>query len=293
MIPLLWAKEIEGRVGYALDPSVITAPPFGGCWTRYDSATGQLVWRQHHRKPGSLFALLSDIIIGTTDNWSGIYAIDYHTGQKLWTRLGGWADPLLKLFEYLPCENEGDGPCEIRNGKIVTMAGRFLNPKNGRICGKEKVESYYRRGGGSARYIYGGISAQDEKYEGIERILSEQGLELGGYQWCALAKGPCIFVIACRPPEQYRTRPQSRLYVPAKPVDVPYTFMMFRAEDNAILFQEDIGHYYSAEFSWASEYLALELQNTKQRSWTHELRRDLRIYRLPTQKELLEHSLKN
>ncbi|QIF02688.1 PQQ-binding-like beta-propeller repeat protein [Roseimicrobium sp. ORNL1] len=283
MISLLWAKEIEGRVGHALGQSVITVPRLGGWWTRYDAMTGEVIWRQHHRKPGSFFALQSDVIVGTTDHGSGIYAIDHHTGRKLWTRLGGWADPLLKLFEYLPCENEGDGPCEIVTGQIVTMAGRILNPTNGRVVGREKVQSYYQRGRGPARYFYGGIPTSNETHEGIEQLLSDQGLELGGPQWCALAKGSCIFVVACRPPEQYRTRPRSRPYSAAKPADVPYVFMILRAEDNAILFQEEVGSYFTAEFSWASEYLVLELQNSEQRAWDSERRRDVRIYRLPVE----------
>ncbi len=283
MIPLLWTKEIEGRVGHALGECVITAPRFGGAWTRYDAATGELVWRQRHRKPGEFFALVSDVIVGTTDKRSGVYAIDYHTGRKRWTRLGGWADPLLQLFEYLPCENEGDGPCEIRDGQIVTLAGRFLDPKDGRIVGAEKVESYYHRCRSEARFDYGGIPLQEEKHEDIERILSEQGLELGGRQWCALTKGPIVFVVAARPPEEYRARPQSRLYVPAQPMDVPYVFMVFRAEDRTLLFQEEIGSYYTAEFSWATEYLALELLKTEHCSWSEDLRRDVRIYRLPAE----------
>ena len=146
MTALLWAKEIHGSVEHVDAGSVITAPRFGdgnwrgGWWARYEHHSGELIWRRHHRRGACLIGVVGDVIIATTHKSSGVYAIDYRTGRKLWSRLGDHGNLLLKIFDYLPCDNEGDRPALIYNGHILTARGRLLDRTSGRIISRHSVE---------------------------------------------------------------------------------------------------------------------------------------------------------
>jgi hypothetical protein len=261
--------------------SLITAPRLGdgnwrgGWWARYQHRTGQLVWRHNHRRGACLFAIVNGVIVATTHKFSGVYAFSYETGKKLWSRLGGHADWLLKLFDYLPCDNEGDAPDRIQNDQILTREGRLLDRTSGSILSSHTIA----RGDPFhwPRFRYGGIPVHSESPDPIDPLLANEGLESSGPELCLVQKRDYAFVIACKPPNEHRTAPRSRLYRPAIPTDVPHYLIVIRRTDNEIVHHEKLGLYYHAEIAWADETtLAITLQNKNQ--WNRSYRRDLRVY---------------
>lgn len=296
MIPLLWSKEIHGSVGHSDADSIITAPRFGdgnwrgGWWARYQHRTGELVWRRYHRRGACLFAVVDGVIVATTHKCSGVYALSYRTGKKLWSRLSRRADWLLKLFEYLPCDNEGDGPLRIQNDQILTCEGRLLDRKSGAILschmtgsGDDASRSSKEAGGDrddpflTPRFRYGGIPVQPESPDAIDHSLAHAGLETSGPDPCLVHRHDHAFVIACKPSNEHRGALPSRLCLPANPTDVSHYLIIIRRAGNKIVHCEELGLYRHAEIAWADDTtLAITLQNLKQNAWSY--RRDLRVY---------------
>ena len=296
MISHLWSHEIHGSVEHSDASCIITAPRFGdgnwrgGWWARYDHDTGMLRWRHYHRCGACLFAICENMIIATTHKSSGVYAISLESGRQIWSRLGYRFNILLKLFEFLPCDNEGDGPLQIMDGHVLTSSGRLLDRNSGRVLSVHRIEYRTSSPWGIKsvdgkpfntfhvpRFRYGGMPTQPERSVAIDQTLSGEGLETSGPQWCSQRSGDFHYVIACSPPAEHQGSPQSRLYQPAEPVDVPHYLLIMRHSDKQVVHREELGHYYQAEIGWFdSDTLALTMQTKRQWNWGY--RRDARIY---------------
>lgn len=306
ILPLLWSRTIHGSVAWADDESLITTPLLGdgnwrgGWWARYDRNTGAVIWRRWHRRGASLFALVGEMIIATTHKGSGVYAINYATGRKLWSRLGDRFDLLLKLCEFLPCDNEGDGPMDIVNDLVFTGRGRMLDPATGKIESRHRIDYHWDSDNSCTTLVDGKpwmrsslwpvYSAGNEIPTGeIERLLAGHGLVASlGHAICIRQQGAYVYVIACAPPEQYRNGPWARLNPlgpPGKPnetirpFNVPHFLLVLRVSDNAIVHREELGNYYLSRIAWLDrKILAIDLQTTRQWNWSY--RRDVRVYDL-------------
>lgn len=109
--------------------------------------------------------------------------------SRLWCRLGHRLDWLLKLFDLLPVDNEGDAPERIWRGAVITRAGRLLNARTGRIESRHRLE--YATGKGRTLVRIDGESiipfaAARERYcfplheydkAPMEALLGSHGLE--------------------------------------------------------------------------------------------------------------------
>ncbi len=239
--------------------------------------TGELVWLSHQRRARCLFDVARGVIVATTDEYSGVYALSFETGKKIWSRLGDRFDWLLKLFEYLPCDNEGDGPFRIQDDQILTRGGCLLDRSSGTILSRNHCFDLRKGDFQKPRFRYGGIPSETEDPDAIDRILALEGLETSERYNCLIQKRDRAFVIACEPPSQHRDPARSRLNAPVKPTDVAHYLIVIRHADNAIVHREKLGLYYHAEIAWADEAtLAIAVRNKKQWYWSD--RRDLRVY---------------
>jgi len=151
--------------------------------------TGTCRWRRKHRRGAALFDRIGDVLITTTHKYSGIYAISFSDGRRLWCRLGDRLNWLLTLFDLLPVDNESDAPERIWRGAVITRAGRLLNARTGRIESRHRLE--YATGKGRTLVRIDGESiipfaAARERYcfplheydkAPMEALLGSHGLE--------------------------------------------------------------------------------------------------------------------
>jgi hypothetical protein len=303
MIVRRWSCEIHGTIAYCLDNTVLTAPQFGdgnwrgGWWARYRRDDGQLQWKRFHRRGACFFDIVDDAIVATTHKWSGVYAFSLRNGHHLWSRLGDRFDFLLRLFEWLPCDNEGDPPECIYEGGILTRSGRLLDHATGRIL--RRCELHYRSVIHSkdnstmhrseldsidghpaqyspprARYC---LPLDGDYVDELDRSLAAAGLERSGLGLCSIARNGNICVIACEPPVSCRAEYRSRFFVPAKPMDVPHHLLIVSQSSGRIVSRWELGSYYQGQIAWAdARTLAITLQSRKQWNWSY--RRNLLVF---------------
>ena len=295
MIKELWKTKIHGGIALVTDDAIITSPRFGdgnwrgGWWGRYDRGSGECRWEREHRRGAALFDRFGDVLITTTHKYSGIYALSLADGSRLWSRLGYRSNWLLKLFDLLPVDNEGDGPERIWRGGVLSQAGRLLNATTGRIESRHRLEYLTH----NARTLVGidgesvtpfeaarerGCFPLHEQDKGpMEALLANHGLELSSYNPCVASAHDMTVAVACIPPGEFASQPGSRLYTGGSEEDVQHFLVVSDAERTSILEQMDLGMFYVAELDWADDSLfSVTAQTYKERSWSY--RRQLRVF---------------
>ncbi|WP_373653014.1 hypothetical protein [Schlesneria sp. DSM 10557] len=141
MLKFLWSRTIVGNIAFVTEDSVVTCPDGkGGVWARYRRDDGALIWWRWHYRGGQFQFVTDEVIISSFFASAGIYATDFRTGKRLWSRLGYTFNLLLKLCDLLPVNNEGDFPlCEYQ-GCVLTQDGALLDPRTGRVNRRCKIE---------------------------------------------------------------------------------------------------------------------------------------------------------
>lgn len=294
MLSVLWHSDVYGCAKYVAGDSVIVSPRFGegnwrgGWWTRFDRDSGAVVWRRYHRRGADLFAVLDDVIVASTFKNSGVYVFSFESGRRIWARLGERCDWLLKLCDYLPADNGGDGPVAIYNGRILTRYGRLLDLKSGRIVshyslehGRDGIKSVdgkpFERSVKDV-FVHGRLGGKTVENAKVDSILEKQGLELSEHYASAVESGSCTLAIACQPAGRRSGRKRARLHRPAKPLDIPHWLYVFRSSDGEVLYREELGCYYKGDFSWVNaRTVAVALQTVGQWNWGFG-RRQIRLY---------------
>ena len=233
-LPSLWTTSLKGGIALIQGDMVIASPrfsdgvPLGGWWTRYNLRTGECLWRRKHRRGASLCHLADDLVIASNNHGSGVYAISLESGRRLWCRLGDAFDWLLKLFEYLPCYNEGDQPERLWNGGVLTRSGRLLDLSNGKILSRHKLDhSSFYNGQGSCREVLDKIDGEPVPGAGlpperpdwagfdlyqysngpIKKLIRKRGLELASYECCAAEASGSAVAVAKEKSEKNRETP--------------------------------------------------------------------------------------
>ena len=288
MIPALWTKTIYGGIAIVGNDFIVTTPRFGdgnwrgGWWAKYDRQTGECIWKQKHHRGASLFDRIGDVLIATTYKGSGVYGISLASGHRLWTRLGDRLDWLLRCFEFLPCDNEGDGPAMLWNGGILTRSGRFLDVKKGRIVSRHQLE-------------YPGDNSQIVKIDGnpvprpnalwvresnvlynpkpgpIDDILTRNKLGLASTCLSVACANGLNVCLACKPPEKFLAGSPSRLSPDGLAEDIPFYLIVFNSDCSTILKQFDLGMFYKGELDLANDtFLSITAQTRQQWSWTYQ-----------------------
>jgi hypothetical protein len=289
MIPSLWNDTVFGGVAMTTEDSIVTAPRFGdgnwrgGWWARYDRQTGTCKWRREHRRGAELFDRIGDIVFATTHKYSGIYAISLASGRRVWARLGDRFDWMLKCFEMLPCDNEGDAPERVWNGRMLTRSGRLLDAATGRIVSRHQLE-YSNDNPRTLIKIdeklvspAGALRAREsfdlhKQEEGpVEALLARNGLGLAGTHPCVIrAHGLCV-CLACKPPGKFLEEPRSRLHVGGSKDEVPHFLVVSDSESSTIIEQFDLGTFYTGEIDWADEsILSVTTQTLRQWNWSYQ-----------------------
>jgi hypothetical protein len=271
MVMELWKTTVHGGIALVTDDAIITSPRFGdgnwrgGWWGCYDRHTGACRWRQKHRRGASLFDKAGNVLIATTHKNSGIYAFSFSDGSRLWGRLGDRLNWLLKLFDLLPVDNEGDSPVRIWHDAVLTQEGRLLNATTGKIQSRHALEYTYpprtlvRIDGesvtplGNARDRYC-LPFYDYDKIPIEALLSKHGLELSSYYPCFVSAHGISVAVACIPPAEFATEAGSRLYSESKE-NVQHFLIVSNSNCTTILEQYDLGSFYMAELDWADDSL--------------------------------------
>lgn len=288
MIPTLWNGTVFGGIAMTTEDSIVTSPRFGdgnwrgGWWARYDRQTGACKWRRKHRRGAELFDRIGDIALATTHKYSGIYAISLATGRRVWARLGDRLDWLLKCFDTLPCDNEGDAPERVWNGGILTRSGRLLNAESGRIISRHQLE--YSNGSPRSLVKIDGksvapastlrareaINLHKQESSPAEALLTRNGLVLAGIYPCVTSAHHITVCLACRPPDRYLTNPRSRLQVGGSSDEVPHYLIVSDADCATILGQLDLGMFYTGEIDWADHsILSVTTQTRGQWNWSY------------------------
>ena len=295
MVMEIWKITVHGGIALVTDDAIITSPRFGdgnwrgGWWGRYDRRSGECRWRQKHHRGSSLFDKVGDVLIATTHKNSGIYALSYTDGSRLWGRLGDRLNWLLKLFDMLPVDNEGDAPERIWHGAVLTRHGRLLNVTTGKIVFRHVLEysaeppiTLVRIDGepvtpfGDARDRYC-LPLYDYDKTPIQTLLRKHGLELSSYDPCAISAHGLSVAVACIPPAEFAAQADSRLYRGGSKEDVQHFLIISNSECTTILEQYDLGSFYVAELDWADHSLfSVTAQTYKESIWSY--RRHLWVF---------------
>ncbi len=298
MITKLWKTTVHGGIALVTDDSIITSPRFGdgdwrgGWWGRYDRRTGECRWRQEHRRGAALFDKAGDILIATTHKRSGIYAISFTDGSRLWGRLGDRLNWLLKLFDMLPVDNEGDSPVKIWHDTVLTHSGRLLNTATGKIESRHALEysadppitlvridgeSVTQPGDARERYC---LPLYDYDKAPIEALLRRHGLELSSYYPCVASAHGIAVAVACIPPAEFATEAGSRLHSGGSKENVQHFLVVSDPDCTTILEQYDLGSFYMAELDWADDSLfSVTARTYKEFCWSY--RRKLWVFEWP------------
>jgi len=295
MIKELWKTRVHGGIALVTDDAIITSPRFGdgnwrgGWWGRYDRRSGECRWRRKHRRGAALFARVGDVLITTTHKYSGIYALSLSDGSRLWCRLGYRLNWLLKLFDGLPVDNEGDAPERIWQGAVFTQAGRLLNATTGRIESRHRLEYLTHnartlvRVDGQAVTPFGAARERDcfplheQDKAPMEALLGKHGLQLSSYYPCVASAHDITVAVACIPPPEFASQPGSRLYADGSGENVPHFLIVSNADCTSILQRYGLGMFYVAELGWANDSLfSVTAQTCKERVQSY--RRQLRVF---------------
>lgn len=289
MIPALWSANVFGGVAMVTEEAIVTAPRFGdgdwrgGWWAKYERATGHCVWKKKHRRGAELFDRSGDVIFATTHKYSGVYAISLHSGARLWSRLGDRFDWMLRVFDLLPCDNEGDAPARVWNGGLLTRSGRLLSPVSGAVLSRHRLE-YSKSPPGTLLSIDGervAPSSTLRKRESIalhagqpayvNEILKNEGLGLAGILPCVVCAHGLTICLACRPHPQFIDQAQSRLSVHGSKEEVPHCLVVIDTDRLAMVEQFPIGSFLTGEIDWADgELLSVTTQSRRQWDWSYE-----------------------
>ena len=298
MVMELWKTTIHGGIALVTDDAIITSPRFGdgnwrgGCWGRYDRRTGECLWKQKHRRGASLFDKVGDILIATTHKYSGIYAISFTDGSRLWGRLGDRLNGLLKLFDLLPVDNEGDGPVKIWHDAVLTQRGRLLNAATGKIESRHALEysadppitlvridgeSVTQTGAARERCC---LPLYDYDKAPVEALLNKHGLELSSDYPCFASAHGIAVAVACIPPAGFATKACSRLYGNGSKENVQHFLIVSDPDCTTILEQYDLGSFFIAQLDWADDSLfSVTAQTYKEHSQSY--RRQLWVFEWP------------
>ena len=304
MVPALWDIEVHGGIALVTTDAVVTAPRFGdgnwrgGWWAKYDRLSGDCMWRRNHRRGAELFDVIEDVIVSTTHKYSGVYALSLSSGRRLWTRLGDRFDWLLRVFDQLPCDNEGDAPERVWRGQILTRSGRLLDNHSGRIVSRHKLDystgdsrtlvrvdgqSVDTRGRLRERTAFQ-LHGSDTKQ--IELLLAKNKLELANVEPCVTSAHGITIAVACKPPQESSQSPQSRLYAGGSSRDVPHFLIVCDANGTVIHERFHLGDFYIGEIDWADPCVfSVTTQTNRQWKWTY--KRHLWMFEWSRIKELL------
>lgn len=289
MIPALWNGTIFGGIAMTNEDCIVTAPRFGdgnwrgGWWARYDRRTGSCKWRRKHRRGAELFDRIGDVVFATTHKYSGVYAISLATGRRLWSRLGDRSDWMLKCFDVLPCDNEGDAPERVWDRGLLTRSGRLLDAATGRIISRHELE-YSNGNPRTLVKIDGGsvspastlrtreaINLYNQDTEHISALLAKDGLGFPGWGPCSVAAHDLIVCIACAVPYEYRQDPRRRIAVGGSSEEVPHYLVVCDAGGSAILERYELGTFYIGELDWVDDsILSLTTQTRRQWNWSYQ-----------------------
>jgi hypothetical protein len=284
----LWKTTVHGGIALVTDEAIITSPRFGdsnwrgGWWGRYDRRTGECRWRQKHRRGAALFDKVGDVLIATTHKNSGIYALSFSDGSRLWGRLGDRLNWLLKLFDLLPVDNEGDAPERIWHGSVLTRHGRLLNATTGKIESRHALEysadfpitlvridgeSVIQLGDARDRYC---LPLYDYDKAPIEALLRKHGLELSSDYPCVASAHGISVAVACIPPAEFAAEAGSRRYRGGSKENVQHFLIVSNLDCTTILEQYDLGSFYVAELDWADNSLfSVTAQTYKEFFWSY------------------------
>ena len=304
MIPALWNGTIFGGIAMATEDFIVTAPRLGdgnwrgGLWAKYDRQTGACKWQRKHRRGAQLFDRIGDIVFATTHKFSGVYAFSLESGQRLWARLGDRFDLLLQCFDWLPCDNEGDGPERVWNGGLLTRSGRLLDPRTGKIASRHQLEF----SSGSPRKLaeidgnkvssVGSLRAREsidlykQDTEAITSLLLQNGLGLAGIYPCAVTANDLCVSLACKPPHGYRHAPESRFQVGGSNEEVPHYLIVSDASCSTVLRQFELGTFFAGELDWVDDSI-LSVTTQTRRQWKWSYQRQMWLIEWGTLREIL------
>ena len=269
--------------------SIVTAPRFGdgnwrgGWWTRFDRRTGSHKWRRKHRRGAELFDRIGDVVFATTHKYSGVYAISLASGRRLWARLGDRLDWMLKCFDVLPCDNEGDAPERVWNGGLLTRSGRLLDAETGMIVSRHQLE--YSNGTPRTLVKIDGrsvapastlrareaIDLYKQDSEIISALLAEDGLGFPGWDPCVVSAHNIAVSIACAVPREFLDDPRRRIAVGGSAEEIPHYLVVCDSEGSTILKRYELGTFYIGELDWVDDsILSVTTQTRRQWNWSYQ-----------------------
>jgi hypothetical protein len=313
MIPALWDIEVHGGIALMTNDAVVTAPRFGdgnwrgGWWAKYDRQTGECMWRRKHRRGAELCDIIGDILITTTHKYSGIYALSYSDGSRIWHRLGYRSNWLLKLFDMAPIDCEGTAPERIWRGGVLTKEGRLLNADTGKVESRHSLEyttvEYYKHNSYGSYQSLASVDGEsvtpfnsardrdcfpldDHDRTPMEALLRNHGLELSSSYPCVASVHGMAVAVACVPPTKFATDPGSRLATGGSTEDVQHLLILSNSDCTAILEQYDLGKFYIAKLDWADPCV-FSVTTQTYRQYMRTYKRHLWLFEWSRVKELL------
>jgi hypothetical protein len=199
---------------------------------------------------------------------------------------------LLKLFDMLPVDNEGDAPERIWHGAVLTHRGRLLNATTGKIESRHTLEysadfpiTLVRIDGesvtplGDARDRYC-LPLYDYDKAPIEALLRKHGLELSSHYPCFASAHDISVAVSCIPPAEFAAEAGSRLYRGGSKENVQHFLIVSNSDCTTILEQHDLGSFYDAELDWADDSLfSVTARTYKEFLWSY--RRHLWLFEWP------------
>jgi hypothetical protein len=256
------------------------------------------MWRRNHRRGAELFDVVEDVIVSTTHKYSGVYALSLSSGCRLWTRLGGRFNWLLRLFDQLPVDNEGDAPERVWRGQILTRSGRLLDIHSGRIVSRHRLDYATGLPRKLVRIDREPVDTREPLRERtafelheidtkqIELLLAKNKLELASVYPCVTSAHGITIAVACEPPQEYGERPQSRLYRGGSSKDVPHFLIVCDTSGTLIHERFHLGDFYRGEIDWADPCVFSVTTQTNQQ-WYRSYKRHLWLFEWSRIKEMV------
>lgn len=283
MFKLLWSKPNVGTIAFVTDDSVIVHPDWrGGVWSLFRLSDGALLWRRWHYRGGHFCFMIKGVIIASCFYSPGIYALDWRTGRRLWSRLGYTFNWFLKICDLLPVNNEGDSPLCAYQGNILTNEGFLLDPLSGQVNQRCKLEV------GVHLPLDGGVDAQlghanpdteirvdgqafrFKSYSSLDRygLLSpDEKTTLGNISSllhmremvisditnneCVRHINGLLICVACDDPHG-RVRKNVFGHKECVSPNVPHRLIAMRESDLAIVYTEELGNYAVGRINWSN-----------------------------------------
>jgi hypothetical protein len=246
------------------------------------------MWRRKHRRGGALSDKIGDILIG---QGNGSYAISYSDGRRVWHQLGYSFNWLLKLFDLLGIDCEGDQPERIWHGDVLTRSGRLLNAATGKVKSRHSLEyttvEYNKHNsygayqelasvdGESVAPFHSardrdGFPIEDHDTKQIELLLAKSKLELANLESCVTSAHGITIAVACNPPQESGQSPQSRLYAGGSSRDIPHFLIVCDEKGTLIHERFYLGDFYHGEIDWADpNVFSVTTQTNRQWKWSN------------------------